>query len=203
MTTNPAVSTEIALCNLALSHLGITQKITSLDPATDPSAEAEQCALLYPAARDAVLAAHEWSFATTTATLTLEEVETHPGWSYLYVCPADLLRVLRVGSGAIADRGELFAIVHVNGKVFIATEAEGAAAEYIAQVTDVKLFSPAFVAALSWRMAGDLAPALSHSANQMQGALQMYMALLGQAKQLDAVEGYAQAPTSTRYKGAR
>ena len=55
----------LALCARALLKIG-AQPIASLDEGT---AEAEVAANLYPGLRDALLAAHPWSFATGQATL--------------------------------------------------------------------------------------------------------------------------------------
>ena len=55
----------LALCSRALLKIG-AQPIASFDEGT---AEAEVAANLYPAARDALLSLHPWSFATAQATL--------------------------------------------------------------------------------------------------------------------------------------
>ena len=58
----------LALCSRALLKIG-AQPIASLDEGT---AEAEVAANLYPGLRDALLAAHPWSFATGQATLATD-----------------------------------------------------------------------------------------------------------------------------------
>jgi hypothetical protein len=52
--------TALALCSRALLRIGVPP-LTSFD---DGTAEAEVAAGLYPGARDALLSAHPWSFAT-------------------------------------------------------------------------------------------------------------------------------------------
>lgn len=56
--------TSIDICNRALAILGHDRAITSLDTSVDTSTEATRCALFYPAARDAVLSAQAWEFAS-------------------------------------------------------------------------------------------------------------------------------------------
>ena len=60
------MASEVDICNLALSHLGDTATIASLDP-PEGSAQAEHCARFYPIARDSLLEMHAWGFATSRA----------------------------------------------------------------------------------------------------------------------------------------
>ena len=53
------MASEIAICNLALSHLGDAANIASIDP-PEGSAQAEHCATFYPIARDSLLEMHDW-----------------------------------------------------------------------------------------------------------------------------------------------
>ena len=64
------MSSVIDICNLALSHLGDTATVASIDP-PEGSAQAEHCSRFYPVARDAMLELFNWKFATRRATLAL------------------------------------------------------------------------------------------------------------------------------------
>ena len=57
------MASDVEICNLALSHLGDTATVASIDP-PEGSAQAEHCARFYPIARDALLEKHDWSWAT-------------------------------------------------------------------------------------------------------------------------------------------
>ena len=48
------MASAVDICNLALSHLGDTATVASLDP-PEGSAQAEHCARFYPVARDALV----------------------------------------------------------------------------------------------------------------------------------------------------
>ena len=60
------MSSEVAICNLALAHLGDSATVASIDP-PEGSAQSEHCARFYPIARDALLEMHAWKFATRRA----------------------------------------------------------------------------------------------------------------------------------------
>lgn len=61
------MATEIDIANLALSHVGSSNRITALDGVG--SEENRQCFLHYVPARNAMLAAHPWNFAIKRTTL--------------------------------------------------------------------------------------------------------------------------------------
>lgn len=61
----------VQICNLALTRIGSSQVIASLDPSIDGSNEAAQCALVYPAVRDEVFRAWVWPWTFRAAQLTL------------------------------------------------------------------------------------------------------------------------------------
>ena len=85
----------IALCSRALLRLG-ARSIASFDEGT---AEAEVCANLYPVARDALLSAHPWNFATGQARLARLSAVPVADFSHAFQLPGDFLRVLSAGGG--------------------------------------------------------------------------------------------------------
>ena len=93
-----AVTTDVGICNLALTgHLGTTP-ISAIGESTKAG---QVCDLHYEAARDALLRAHPWNFAIKrvalaqdgTKTTELEALEYE--FDYGYALPADCLKVLR------------------------------------------------------------------------------------------------------------
>lgn len=58
---------ELAIANLALSHIGVSRKITSF---TDGSIEADWCTTLFPQARDQLLGLRQFKFALRRVPLT-------------------------------------------------------------------------------------------------------------------------------------
>lgn len=85
---------EVQICNMALSRIGIDIPIASLD--TEQSKEAAQCRLHYEQVRDAVLADFPWNFAKRRAVLAELADTVPPGWQYNYALPTDCLRAVAV-----------------------------------------------------------------------------------------------------------
>src|SRR3954454_9834317 len=94
----PMALSALALCARALLKIG-AQPIASLDEGT---AEAEVAANLYPGLRDALLAAHPWSFATGQSTLPRLAARPTADFRNAFQLPAGFLRALSAGS---PDRG--------------------------------------------------------------------------------------------------
>ena len=63
------MSTDIEICNLALSHLGDRGTVTSLNTSIDQTQQAALCAKFYPMARGTLLE-EPWSFTTKRAALS-------------------------------------------------------------------------------------------------------------------------------------
>ena len=93
----------IALCSRALLRLG-ARSIASFDEGT---AEAEVCANLYPVARDALLSAHPWNFATGQARLARLSAVPVADFSHAFQLPGDFLRVLSAAGGGPGPRPAL------------------------------------------------------------------------------------------------
>ena len=83
-----------AICNLALSHLGVAKTITAL--ATGATPESIACNQFYDQALEEVLRATAWPFATAFATLELVKVAPTVEWDYSYRLPADCRFVRRI-----------------------------------------------------------------------------------------------------------
>lgn len=174
------MASEIDICNIALSHLGDSATVASIDP-PEGSAQAEHCARFYPIARDSLLEAHQWSFATRRAILAELENEW-PQWSYAYARPSDCLKILSLTSSDATDDYQstaninldnynlspaaMFSVatqqpftceVNSSGAQVIYSNQEGAMVRYIALVTDTTRFSYSFTMALTWSLASMLA----------------------------------------------
>ena len=152
------MASEIEICNLALSHLGDTATVASIDP-PEGSAQAEHCARFYPLARDALLELHNWKFATRRARLAQLAVESW-SWAFAYGKPANALKILAVlpyGANSDADGQDFEIECSDEGTALILSNTEDASVRYIALVTDTSTFSPLFAMALSYQLAAMLA----------------------------------------------
>jgi hypothetical protein len=158
------LTTEAQLCNIALLRTGERQTIDSLEEATEA---ARACKSLYAPARDACLEDHQWSFATKRVVLA-ETTQTRDGWTYAYAMPSDCLvpRYIYAGLRNPAPASRIRFAVELNdagdGSLLLGDfEAAGYPLVYTARVETVALFTPLFVDALAWRLAIDLALAIT------------------------------------------
>lgn len=111
---------SIELCSSALIKLG-ADGISSFE---DGTAEARVAARLYPLTRDALLAAHPWSFATRQVALARLARAPVSDFAHAYHLPNDFLRALSAGANA-RGRGLVYRIVgrqlHTNAESVVLT----------------------------------------------------------------------------------
>lgn len=165
--------TEVELCNLALLRIGQRDLITSL---AGTSAPARACAVLYPIARDFMLASYAWPFATRRLALTAYDYDMDPdfersGWGYSYTLPTDYLAAQYIWSGVRNPAFDARTPFAVEGNTatgtpdvltpFILTDQEDAELVYTAAITDTTQFPALFCDALAWKLAAELALALA------------------------------------------
>jgi hypothetical protein len=165
------VTTAVAIANLALSHLGDDATIVNLDP-PEGSAQAEQAALFYPIARDALLEMYPWNFALRRTTLALLDEDPNTQWRYAYALPSNALAVFAVQGAEDADDfvgttyGPVAALNGVNdfeieglsdNTRVLYTNVVDARIRYTVAVTIPSFFPPLFTLSLSYFLASFLA----------------------------------------------
>jgi hypothetical protein len=103
MTTFATIA-DVTICNMALSHLGISVTIQSINP-PDQTNPANVCAFWYPLCRDELMQSAPWNFGYTNTNLVQEPVPSvtgpqlgyaAPGWAYSYQYPNDCLQPIAV-----------------------------------------------------------------------------------------------------------
>jgi hypothetical protein len=177
------------VCNLALGHLGDRATVSSINP-PEGSAQAEHCQRFYPIARDLVLEAHEWGFATKRANLALLADTPPPGFQFVYQAPSDCRNIIDlIDPNAptfypIDERcghwqDDAFTMPAVpyelearsDGTAVIYTNLENAIVRYVASVTDTTKFSAQVIDAIAWLLAAYLAgPVIKGDAGAAMGA---------------------------------
>jgi hypothetical protein len=179
------VASEVDICNLALGHLGDRATVSSINP-PEGSAQAEHCARFYPLARDLVLEAHEWGFATKRANLALLTATAPPTFSYVYALPNDCRNIIDLidpnapiffpfdqdCNGAYGYNGSYIENWNFSGETgvvpyelevltdgtnVIYTNLESAQIRYVASITDTTKFSAQVVDTIAWLLAAYLA----------------------------------------------
>lgn len=170
------MASVIEICNIALSNIGNSRSINSLEEA---SKEAGACSLHFDACRDAVLSDFDWNFATKR--IALADTNMPPSdWQYAYQYPVDCLRIIEImvpglRNPTAAQRVQYTTGIDDNGRL-IYTDQSSAWLKYVSRVTDVNLFDAIFSEALSWRLAAAICMQLAGSADFGNNALNMYRA---------------------------
>lgn len=187
------MTSAVALCNLALSHIGDPGFVTSIEP-PDGTAQAARCAIFWPIVRRAFLQARDWSFATARADLTESGNDPVGPWLYRYVMPPTALRLSKIlnPAGYSHEPTEPFIVeVDSTGVRTILTNMEAAEAVYVFDQVDLIQWGQQAVNACSWLLASYLAgPIIKGKAGVTvgQGALQRYGVELSIASAEDGLQ---------------
>jgi hypothetical protein len=167
---------SIALCARALVKIG-ARPIVSF---ADGTAESEIAGLLYEPARDAVLSAYAWSFATQQAALTRLGAAPAADYQYAYQLPNDFLRALSAGSGS-RGRGLRFRIFRDT----LQTDAEEVTLTYIHRAPE-ELCPSYFDTVVIARLAAEFCIPLTENTSRADVVIRMAEQELARARQIDA-----------------
>lgn len=182
------MSSEVDICNMALSHLGVSTEIQNLE--TERSKEAQACRRFYVPTRDEVFRDFAWPFATVIEDLALVSSEPNTDWSYAYRYPADAVMIRSLWSGysrkETAGSRIPYRISRDSAGRLIYTDqaAADAVVEYTMIETDTERYPPDFVDALSLLLASKIGPRVA-GGDQFQladRAFKMYWMRIGQAR---------------------
>ena len=176
------MASEVDICNLALSHLGDSATVASIDP-PEGSAQAEHCARFYPIALAALQEMHAWGFCTKR-TLLAQVDNPSSTWQYAYALPSNLINILSVLDSAATDdysatsqqaaqaQGLTYPLNNLMGGYtpqdfstetndagddILLTNQADAVLRHTILVTDTSKFSPLFVVGFSHLLASHLA----------------------------------------------
>jgi len=201
----------VDICNLALSYLGDTATVASIDP-PEGSAQAQHCARFYPVALNLLLESHRWNFITKRAYLAVVEKCYFDAWRFAYALPSDASHVISVLPKALYPvdyfRDEIandwcdvwplefersgqdeFQIEIVNGQQVVLSNACDAVARYTVSTVQPGMFPALFSDALAWKLASMLAgPLLKGDAGAAESkrCVGIYQMVMEQAKGQDA-----------------
>ncbi|MCG5240115.1 hypothetical protein [Azospirillum doebereinerae] len=168
--------TAIGLCGRALIKVGATA-IASFD---DGSAEAEVASALYGPARDGLLSANAWSFATVQASLPRLAVEPVADYANAFQLPADFLRALGAG-GDGRGRGVGYRIL---GRT-LHCDSDRVTLTYIGRPAEED-FPAFFDQALIARLAAEFCIPLTESSSRAELLASLAEAEFRRARQIDA-----------------
>lgn len=206
----------VGICNLALSYLGDSATVASIDP-PEGSAQASHCARFYPIALQLMLEAHQWNFNTKRAYLAAVADCYFNEWKYAYALPSDATAVISVLPKCRYPEGFLriwdyttympqefelesvrdFQIETLNGQQVILSNACDAIARYTVSSVTPGMFPALFTDALAWKLASMLAgPLLKGDAGAAESkrCLQMHAAIAAEAMGKDANQRHGNRP---------
>ena len=154
------MASDIEICNLALSNLGISKEIAS---STEDSAEAETCNRFFVDVRDELLRDFPWTFATKFVALGLVEEDPNDEWGFSYRYPSDCIKVRRILSGIRNDTPATktkMKIIADDDGLLILTDYEDAEIEYTFRAEDPMRYPSDFKKAFALKLAIEIAPRL-------------------------------------------
>lgn len=178
------MASVIGIYNMALSHLGVGKEVADVE---EDSEEAAALNRFYEQARDEMLRAFPWPFATKIAALALVEEDPNDEWSFSYSVPSDCLALRRILSGSRNDSRQdrvPYREAYGTAGAVIFTDMEDAELEYTVRVSDAGRFAPDFAQALACLLASYVAPRLTAGDPNGLGkrALQLYQYYVSRAQ---------------------
>ena len=177
-------TTDVDICNRALSRLGTRAAISALD---ENSTEARTVSIWYAATRDTLLRAHDWNFARRRVMLAVQGVAP-TGWTFRYALPTDCIRLLRL-SLVNAEMGSVrFEVAGDSTSRFILCDEPAAEAVYTARVDDPNLYDAGFASALVDQLAAHIAYPITQKTETAVRLAQLARAALADAMAADVNE---------------
>lgn len=181
-------TSEVSICNMALSRLGEDETIVSL---TGDSRLIRLCRRFYDQTRDELIRHYRWKFAISRASVGSDATNPAFTWSYRYGLPVDCLRVLAVNE---YDAGEWENVEGINpkwdreGEYIVTDELTPINVRFIKRIEDASVFPPEFVEALAAKLAVKFGPSLRDTGNNDDLDKDFEMAIM-RARRTNAIEG--------------
>jgi hypothetical protein len=198
-----SVLSDVAICNLAVSHVGRTA--APMAALTEKSTEARLCNTWYDKSRRDVLEAQDWSFARGRLTLATHSDLPPDEWAYRYQTPADMLIPRRIWNpyadvqqqvSTYYQLGDLDNAVpyeleaSLDGQTLtLLTNLSPAILIYTRDQTLVQMFPSMFVTALSHYLAAKIAFGITGNMNVAKDQEQKFQAAMAAAAAADANKG--------------
>jgi hypothetical protein len=167
---------DVALASRALIRIGAAP-ITSFEEGT---AESDIAGAIFGPARDALLSAYSWSFATGQIKLPRLDVAPVADYTNAFQLPNDFLRALSVGTGG-RGRGISYRIA----RGAIHTHAQEIVLSYIFR-PESEEFPPYFDAAFIARLAAELTIPITESTSRAETMFRLAELEYERARQIDA-----------------
>lgn len=183
------MASEVSICNRALQILG-EDSITAL---SESSNRARALTIAYEAVRDAELERRNWRFAIKRDSLAALSDEPIDDYAYQYQVPNDFLRLIHGGDlvpypNTDDYRSSSDALWSREGDKILTDMAAPLSIRYIAKITDVSLYSPAFREALAARIAVEICERITQSSSKKADAMAAYKQAIREATKSNAFD---------------
>jgi hypothetical protein len=206
----PAQPSQLNIINLALTHLK-NRRISSL---TENSVQANAANACYETARRETLRGHDWPWATCITSLALNATYAADAsglyagkWSYAYTYPANCIAMWHIYTAGTIDKskGEDFREVYdpVNNQKILLTDCADALGEYTFDLSDTTLWDSNFVTAFAYRLAADMAPALTGDDSIAEDMLKKSIIAISESERMASYETNVNENTTSTYEDAR
>lgn len=198
-----ATISTVRICNMALSHVGTSSSMESIDENTPA---AKQCKLWFDSSRIETLEAYDWSFARVRKTLAADSEDPPSEWTYRYQYPAGCVtaRLIENPAGPDADAIPYQIELNASGeRKTILTDAQDAVLICTGDITDPGLFSWRFVKSLSRKLAANIAYSLTGKETIAQAQENQWIFSLRQAMAGDGNEQKGRVPREAESIEAR
>jgi|GEM_PF-3556954 len=209
-----ANDTDVA--NRALLSLGL-RSIDDFDTAT--SYRARQIRLLYDGTRISVLEEYDWPFAAARAELVRNATVPVSGFEFSYNLPADFLRMRHVRASAddddvagghyVGDRYSCADLPYELSEPTLQCSAEEVFIAYTKNVDDLTLWPQHVAEILAFRLAKDVAIALTESETKRAEAERMHNSAVVRARGISTDNNVRRKPKqqssgwlAARYQGS-
>ena len=193
---------KVGIFNMALHHLSITAPISV--NSMDKDSKAIILNNFYETARDEVLKAFDWGFASAYKDLTLStEKSPNPKYPFVYDCPNDCITARAIIDTVKGDERKFEPYINSNGDKSYLAEVECARLRYTKRVEKEVLFEPEFALTLSYYLAALAGETITGQQKKADACLQKYEWKLNKAKQLNAQEGAAEDEDNSEYYNVR
>lgn len=176
------INSKVAICNLALNHLGINE-ITSIEfPETET---AKTCANFYDIAKEEILRDCLFQFSIKRAVLPVLNEAPVFGWSKQAKLPADFLYLIYIYSGErpLINNGVSY---RIEGNKILTNLDAPYYLLYVAKIEDVNQFTEEFKLLLSYYLAYLIGNKVGATTDKIQKAQNDMMLLWAKAKSHNA-----------------
>lgn len=186
--------TQIGICNSALAKVG-QAPISSI---TQETRAAQILNSIFDLKQDELLAHHPWNFAIKRATLSPNANTPIYEFDFEYDIPNDCLRVLELETDIINIENDWM----VEGGKILSND-ESINVRYIYRNNNYNSWSANFAEAFAWKLAHEIAYALTQSSEREKICADSFQRTLALARSTDGAEGVIRSLIADEWTSSR